>query len=456
MARIRTGFVSGTITNDPLASGGTTLNASALADLAAISSPDIAVIILDADGSAGAPEIVHVTAHTGSATSATISRAQEGSSNREHVTGTDWVHAPTVTDFVGAKGADITSTASMTLPDTGEDYFDITGTDAITSISERASGRVITFQFDAALTFTHNGTNLILLGAENITTVAGDTITLVSEGAGNWREIARNFPWPTTTAGDIDYADAARSRNRLGIGTAGQALLTNSAANAPEWGSLHLGEMMQNFVEAGRATPYFLHPPDDIAIADNTVVSPGIRVEMSVTGTVTASANSELPNGYELFVTAAGDDAGFIMGTTTSSTVEDWVMGCRVIQGASVVNQEFFMGLSPNAVEFDGTKDTSIGWRLSGTGNYIGFTDTTGTETTVDSSNNDTSVHTLRFEISGGGTSVSFFFDNALVGSAVTTNIPSSTSLQLKCGLTGISTPDRFFRVSDVYAFRGN
>ena len=97
--RDKSNFVSGTVDDNPLASGGTTLTSTELADLAAISSPTIAVIILDADGSAGDPEIVHVTAHTGSATTATITRAREGTSAREHVQNTDWTHGPTASDF---------------------------------------------------------------------------------------------------------------------------------------------------------------------------------------------------------------------------------------------------------------------------------------------------------------------------------------------------------------------
>ncbi len=42
-------------------------------------------------------------------------------------------------------------------------------------------------------------------------------------------------PAKVTTAGDIIYATAANAIARLGIGTAGQILRTNSGATAPEW-----------------------------------------------------------------------------------------------------------------------------------------------------------------------------------------------------------------------------
>lgn len=97
MTRVRTDFISGTITDNPLAIGATTINAAALASLPVIAAPDIAVLILDP--AAAAPEIVHVTAHTGSATSATISRGQEGSAAKEHASGTAFVHGGTSDDF---------------------------------------------------------------------------------------------------------------------------------------------------------------------------------------------------------------------------------------------------------------------------------------------------------------------------------------------------------------------
>ena len=99
MGRIRSNFVSGVIDNNPLAIGGLTLNATELADLAVVASPDIAAIILDPTGGAGDPEIVHVTAHSGSATTATIVRAREGTVAREHLLSVSWVHGPTKQDL---------------------------------------------------------------------------------------------------------------------------------------------------------------------------------------------------------------------------------------------------------------------------------------------------------------------------------------------------------------------
>jgi hypothetical protein len=108
---------------------------------------------------------------------------------------------------VNFKGADIASATPDLSAATGW-YVDITGTTAITALGTVAAGKVYILQFDGILTFTHNGTSLILPGAENITTAAGDMAVMISEGSGNWRCLHYRTavssqietPWTTYTA----------------------------------------------------------------------------------------------------------------------------------------------------------------------------------------------------------------------------------------------------------------
>lgn len=97
MSRVRTDNVFGTVSDAPLTDSATTLNSAGLANLAAVSSAE-AIITLDPNRVSGAPEIIRVTAHTGSATSATIVRGQFGTVAREHAAGTEWVHGPIASD----------------------------------------------------------------------------------------------------------------------------------------------------------------------------------------------------------------------------------------------------------------------------------------------------------------------------------------------------------------------
>lgn len=131
MTRVRTNFVSGNVDNAPLAVGDQTLESADLADLPAIASPDIAVLVLGP--LTETPEIVHVTAHSAGATTATIARGQEGSAEAEWAQGTGWDHTPTADDYGAAFAND--GVNGVIIPEeigygwvVGSDQFDDTGT----------------------------------------------------------------------------------------------------------------------------------------------------------------------------------------------------------------------------------------------------------------------------------------------------------------------------------------
>jgi hypothetical protein len=89
------------------------------------------------------------------------------------------------------KGADIASPGGGALAvDIDGNFFDVTGTNAITSLVTRGVGSIIALHFDGALVFTHDATNLILPGAANITTAAGDIALLYEYAAADWRVIS--------------------------------------------------------------------------------------------------------------------------------------------------------------------------------------------------------------------------------------------------------------------------
>lgn len=62
----------------------------------------------------------------------------------------------------------------------------ISGTTTITSFGTGID-KLRFVRFSGALTLTHNATSLILPGAANITTIAGDTAVFMSDSSGNWR-----------------------------------------------------------------------------------------------------------------------------------------------------------------------------------------------------------------------------------------------------------------------------
>lgn len=107
----------------------------------------------------------------------------------EQLTGTSTTVASTP-DSVAAlweQGGDIASAGTISIGEGG--YFHVTGTTTITDIDfgVTKAGRIAMLVFDGALILTHNATTLILPTGANITTVAGDSCIVVSEGGDNVR-----------------------------------------------------------------------------------------------------------------------------------------------------------------------------------------------------------------------------------------------------------------------------
>ena len=146
----------------------------------------------------------------------------------------------------GVKGADISSVGAQLVLVAGSDFADVTGTTTITSISTRPAGSRFTFQFDGALTLTHNATTLILQGAVNLVTAAGDVLTFISEGGGNWRELSRRLA--ATTAGtratqaaleaqtdEATYASPDRVKYSPGVAKAWCEITDSGALSSPSY-----------------------------------------------------------------------------------------------------------------------------------------------------------------------------------------------------------------------------
>jgi hypothetical protein len=96
--------------------------------------------------------------------------------------------ASTVVDFEIGSGDGIASATTITLPEGGE-FFDITGTTTITTITASRRGRIVTLKFSGILTMDNAAANLVLAG--DFVTTSSDTLTLVCDGT-NWIELSRS------------------------------------------------------------------------------------------------------------------------------------------------------------------------------------------------------------------------------------------------------------------------
>lgn len=127
-------------------------------------------------------------------------------------------------DSLVAHGADIASASTINLNSATGAYVDVTGTTTITAIT-LSDGNIRWVRFTGALTLTH-GSSLVLPGAANITTVAGDWALFAGFGSGVVRCIGY---WPVTVTGT--GAAVRATSPTLTTAVLGSSTCTTQAAN---------------------------------------------------------------------------------------------------------------------------------------------------------------------------------------------------------------------------------
>ena len=127
-----------------------------------------------------------------------------------------------------SKGADVASNGALAVGTDGN-YFDVTGTTTITSInSTGGAGTLIKLHFDGACQLTHHASNLILAGAENFTTEAGDELEFVEYGSGTYRQTGWCLAG-TAPGGGGGGSFLGEGASGESVGTSGDIIRVNEA-----------------------------------------------------------------------------------------------------------------------------------------------------------------------------------------------------------------------------------
>lgn len=179
----------------------------------------------------------------------------------------------------------------------------ISGTTTITSFGTGAN-KIRFVRFSGALTLTHNGTTLILPGAGNVVTAAGDTCIVVSDGSSNARVLAyqRGASVPLTIASTTNVLNGASVSSA--VTPDALAALWEKGSDVASAGAVALGE-------GG-----FFHVTGTTTITDIdfATAKDGRWAWVVFDGILTLTHNATtliLPGGANI-TTAAGDRALFI------------------------------------------------------------------------------------------------------------------------------------------------
>ena len=121
--------------------------------------------------------------------------------------------------FYECRGSTLAAAATVNLALATGNFVHVSGTTTITSFGNLPAGSRFIVCFDDAVIVTYNATSLLIPGAANITTTAGDCMMLISEGSGNWRVVGY-FPGSGLPVGTVTAVTAS-------------APLSATAGNAP-------------------------------------------------------------------------------------------------------------------------------------------------------------------------------------------------------------------------------
>jgi hypothetical protein len=203
-----------------------------------------------------------------------------------------------------AQGADIASSSTTDLSAATGGYVVITGTVTITAFGTASAGIRRKLRFSGALILTHNATSLILPTGGNITTVAGDTCEVMSEGSGNWRVLW--YAGKTIQAASIQAASIVLTGTIIGTSamlspitnSLGADVLLNNTANYFDGPSIAQGASGTWFVsatvsvsDAGGAT-YFAKLWDGTTIIASAQGPLNVSASLALSGFITAPAGN--------------------------------------------------------------------------------------------------------------------------------------------------------------------
>lgn len=224
----------------------------------------------------------------------------------------------------------IASATTTDLSTVNDGDITVSGTTTITGFGTLTAGIKKILTFSGALTLTHNATSLILPGAANITTAAGDVAIMRSLGSGNWKCIAftRSASLPATAGANADI-------------TSMTALTAPTVAANPIRATDLQVQLATAFTTGGTSTAFTLTPtPALAALVKNQRfrvtfnAAAGATPTLAVSGLTAKNLKYKDSTGTKQAITSTQVPSGWVSDVEYDGT--DWVVLSVLSLGKSI------------------------------------------------------------------------------------------------------------------------
>lgn len=207
--------------------------------------------------------------------------------------------------FYECKGSTLTAAATVNLALATGNFVHVSGTTTISSFGTLPAGARFILYFEDAVVVTYNATTLIIPGAANITTTAGDCMMVISEGSGSWRVVGyfpgTGLPVGTVTAVTASSPLSSTGGNAPDISITQADSTTDGYLSSADWNTF---DGKQDALSAGTG----------ISIASNIVTNTAPDQTVALTAGTGISTSGTYPN-FTIANTAPDQTVALTAGT---------------------------------------------------------------------------------------------------------------------------------------------
>jgi hypothetical protein len=268
-----------------------------------------------------------------------------------------------------------------------------------------------------------------------------------------------------STKGGLLAGDGSGNPRVLAVGGTADHVLTvdSGEATGMKWaaaGGGNLEAAAQGFVEAGTYSLFTALGPFPVGttISQGSLIGFGKTFIAYETSGGTIAHSTTVRGGWDLGTSNDADVAAISFGGYASAlqVSDDWTVVWRCNIAGTLTDLRLHMGWTtsnPGAHGQD-NDNNQIGFVQTGTANMFAVVDSSGSETTHDHGSNINTNASFRIEVREGGSQASFYINNSIVGSTVTSGLPSSSAMNFNINVDGDGATDAHVHLSDLFAWR--